>query len=100
MLTGDTKKIGVDACRIIKLLFPKEISISNKDTEISIIADFDKLLNGIKKITLTEDDPDNNPNHSATPSTHSALQMIDFVNNLAGDNQNNTVGMFKIATLK
>ena len=96
----DTKKIGVDACRIIKLPFPKEISISNKDTEISIIADFDKLLNGIKKITLTEDDPDNNPNHSATPSTHSALQMIDFVNNLAGDNQNNTVGMFKIATLK
>ena len=96
----DTKKIGVDACRIIKLLFPKEISISNKDTEISIIADFDKLLNGTKKITLTEDDPDNNPNHSATPSTHSALQMIDFVNNLAGDNQNNTVGMFKIATLK
>lgn len=54
----------------------------------------------LKKITLTEDDPDNNPNHSATPSTHSALQMIDFVNNLAGDNQNNTVGMFKIATLK
>ena len=97
----DTKKIGVDACRTIKLTFPKVLSIDNKSTEIiTIIADFDKLLNGTKKITLTEDDPDNNPNHSAIPSTHSALQMVDFVNNMAGDNQTNTTGMFKIAPLR
>ena len=96
----DTKKIGVDACRTIKLAFSKVLSFNNKNTEITIIADFDNLLNGTKKITLTEDDPDNNPNHSAIPSTHSALQMVDFVNNMAGDNQTNTTGMFKIAPLK
>lgn len=97
----DTKRIGVDACRTIKLAFPKVFSINNKSTEmITIIADLDKLLNGTKKITLTEDDPDNNPNHSAIPSTHSALQMVDFVNNMAGDNQTNTIGMFKIAPLR
>ena len=97
----DTKKIGVDACRTIKLTFPKVFSINNKSTEmITIIADFDKLLNGTKKIILTEDDPDDNPNHSAIPSTHSALQMVDFVNNMAGDNQTNTIGMFKIAPLR
>ena len=96
----DTKRIGVDACRTIKLAFSKVLSFNNKNTEITIIADFDKLLNGTKKITLTEDDPDNNPNHSAIPSTHSALQMVDFVNNMAGDNQTNTTGMFKIAPLK
>ena len=96
----DTKRIGVDACRTIKLAFSKVLSFNNKNTEITIIADFDKLLNGTKKITLTEDDPDNNPNHSAIPSTHSALQMVDFVNNMAGDNQTNTTGMFKIAPLR
>ena len=96
----DTKKIGVDASRNIKLPLAKEITIGNQNAEITIIADFDKLLNGTKKITLTENDSEDNPNHSATPSVHSALQMTDFVNNIAGDNQNNTTGMFKIASPK
>jgi len=78
----------------------KEITIGNQNAEITIIADFDKLLNGTKKITLTENDSEDNPNHSATPSVHSALQMTDFVNNIAGDNQNNTTGMFKIVSPK
>ena len=99
----DTKAIGVDACRTVKLVLPKNLEIGSKPSLVVIAADFDKLLNGSQKITLVEEDEDGeaqNNEYQATPNTHTALQMIGFINNLAGDNQTNTTGMFRIKEVK
>ena len=99
----DTKAIGVDACRTVKLVLPKNLEVGSNPSLVVIAADFDKLLNGSQKITLVEDDEDGeaqNNEYQATRNTHTALQMIGFINNLAGDNQTNTTGMFRIKEVK
>ncbi|WP_297978038.1 MbnP family protein [uncultured Capnocytophaga sp.] len=99
----DTKAIGVDACRTVKLVLPKNLEVGSNPSLVVITADFDKLLNGSQKITLVEEDEDGeaqNNEYQATPNTHTALQIIGFINNLAGDNQTNTTGMFRIKEVK
>nr|WP_305069574.1 hypothetical protein [Flavobacterium covae] len=65
--------------------------------KIIINADFDKLLSGTEKITLiTNDKNDNN----ATPSVHSAVQMMRFVNNIGGNGTTNVTGMFSVSKVQ
>ncbi len=84
---------GVDAYRDITLPLPQPAVVGELAPRITIRADFDKLLSGnANTIVLGAD--------NATPSVHTALNMVLFVDNLGGDGQNDKVGMFSIESVE
>lgn len=80
---------GVDAYREITLDLTTNASVSRTAPKIIIRADFDKLLSGkVSTIKLGT--------ANATPSVHTAANMVQFVNNLGGDGTSDVSGMFSI----
>lgn len=89
--SGDesTYKQGVDAYRDITLNLPSLVTVGKSVPQISIKADFDKLLSGkTNTITLGA--------NNAVPSIHSAVEMVKFVDNLGGNGSSDTAGMFTV----
>jgi len=85
----DTYTQGVDAYRDITLTLPNNAVVGRNAPRITINADFDKLLSG-KANTITLGDG------NATPSVHTAANMVLFVDNLGGDGTSDMAGMFSI----
>ncbi|WP_336830122.1 MbnP family protein [Sphingobacterium multivorum] len=84
-----TYKQGVDAYRDITLNLPSIVTVGKSVPQINIRADFDKLLSGkTNTITLGA--------NNATPSIHSAVEMVKFVDNLGGNGSSDTAGMFTV----
>ncbi len=84
-----TYKQGVDAYRDITLNLPSIVTVGKSIPQINIRADFDKLLSGkTNTITLGA--------NNATPSIHSAVEMVKFVDNLGGNGSGDTAGMFTV----
>ena len=89
----DTYTQGVDAYRDITLDLPAHAVVGVNSPKITIKADFDKLLSGKSNtITLGEG--------NATPSTHTAANMVLFVDNLGGDGSSDITGMFSIDSVE
>jgi len=81
---------GIDAYREISLHLPNTIRVGRDAPEITINADFDKLLSGrTNTIKLASD--------NATPPVHTAANMLLFVDNLGGDGLHDFTGMFSIS---
>lgn len=88
----DTYTQGVDAYRDVTLTLPNNAVVGTRSPKITIVADFDKLLSGeINTITLGAE--------NATPSTHTALNMVEFVDNLGGNGTSDVTGMFSIGSV-
>ena len=86
-------KQGVDAYREITLKLPQTASVSKKSPKITIDADFDKLLSGkTNTITLGAG--------NATPSLHTAMEMVKFVDNLGGNGTSDLSGIFSISKVE
>jgi|SRR5690606_37869464 len=84
---------GVDAYRDITLTLPNNAVVGSSAPRITITADFDKLLSGkTNTITLGDD--------NATPSVHTAANMVLFVDNLGGDGSSDLSGMFSIGSVE
>lgn len=84
---------GVDAYRDITLDLPVPAVVGHQAPRITIVADFDKLLSGkTNTITLGAD--------NARPSTHTALAMVLFVDNLGGNGASDRSGMFSIGKVQ
>lgn len=83
---------GVDAYRDITLDLTTAAVVGANAPTITIKADFDKLLSGqTNTITLGED--------NATPSIHTAANMVLFVDNLGGNGTTDMQGMFSVESL-
>ncbi|MFK7031751.1 MbnP family protein [Flavobacterium oreochromis] len=103
--TGSTQKKdsngnlvqGVDAYRDITLRFPNQAVVGKTAAKITINADFDKLLSGTEKITLTTGTKSGD---NATPNIHSAVQMMRFVNNIGGNGTTDIAGMFSVTKVQ
>lgn len=91
---GDHKSYtqGVDAYRDITLALPRTAVVGERAPNITIRADFDKLLSGRANTIDLDGD-------IATPSVHTALNMMFFVDNLGGDGLNDKAGMFSIESV-
>ncbi|MBD1432988.1 hypothetical protein H8B06_09140 [Sphingobacterium sp. DN00404] len=103
----ETYTQGVDAYRDITLNLPSSAIVGKKAPKITIKADFDKLLSGnLYKIVLKSgSNPDDHEHedteyNDATPNTHTALQMVKFVDNLGGNGSNDVTGMFSIQSIE
>lgn len=89
----DSYTQGIDAYRDITLTLPATAVVGSNAPHITITADFDKLLSGkANTITLGEG--------NATPSVHTAANMVLFVDNLGGDGSADLSGMFSIGRLE
>ncbi|MBW2960880.1 MbnP family protein [Mesonia aestuariivivens] len=84
---------GVDAYRDIILDLPTNAVVGNSAPKINIQADFNHLLSGAAN-TITLGDG------NATPSVHTAANMVQFVDNLGGNAETNTKGMFSIISVQ
>lgn len=84
---------GVDAYRDITLDLGTHAVVGRNAPKITINADFDKLLSG-KTNTITLGDG------NATPSVHTAANMVLFVDNLGGDGTSDIAGMFSIGSVE
>lgn len=83
---------GVDAYRDISLDLTPHVVVGINAPRITINADFDKLLSGkTNTIVLGEG--------NATPSVHTAANMVLFVDNLGGDGVSDISGMFSIGAV-
>lgn len=84
---------GVDAYREITLTLPTFAVVGTTTPKITIKADFNNLLSGkINTIKLGEG--------NATPSIHTADNMVIFVDNLGGNGSNDLSGMFSIQSVE
>lgn len=80
---------GVNAYRDITLDLPTQATVGPASPKITIKADFHKLLSGsTNTITLGEG--------NATPSIHTAANMVQFVDNLGGNGASDLKGMFSV----
>ena len=85
----DSYTQGVDAYRDITLTLPHNAVVGRNAPRITINADFEKLLSGkTNTITLGAG--------NATPSVHTAANMVLFVDNLGGNGSSDISGMFSI----
>ncbi|MFD2967239.1 MbnP family protein [Sphingobacterium bambusae] len=83
---------GVDAYRDVILDLSTHAIVGQSAPRISIKADFDKLLSGkINTITLGDG--------NATPSVHTAANMVLYVDNLGGNGTNDLTGMFSVSAV-
>ncbi|REE24533.1 hypothetical protein DFQ09_104305 [Winogradskyella pacifica] len=99
-LEGDEENFtqGVDAYRDITLSLPATATVGNSAPTIAIKADFDYFLSGNSHtVTLvsTEDISNN-----ATPSAHTATEMMKFVENIGGNGTTDVTGMFSITSVE
>lgn len=84
---------GVDAYRDITLNLSKNAIVGSASPQITIKADFNNLLSGkANTIKLGAG--------NATPSIHTAAEMVKFVNNLGGNGSNDLSGMFSIQSVE
>ncbi len=84
---------GVDAYRDVTLSLPGRAIVGSNAPRITITADFDKLLSGnANTITLGEE--------NATPSVHTAANMVLFVDNLGGNGTSDVTGMFSVTNVE
>lgn len=84
---------GVDAYREITLDLSTHAVVGSTAPKITINADFDNLLSGkTNTIMLGEG--------NATPSVHTAANMVLFVDNLGGDGTSDISGMFSIGSIE
>ncbi|NIJ45564.1 hypothetical protein FHR24_002032 [Wenyingzhuangia heitensis] len=83
---------GVDAYRDITLELPTNLVVGINAPKIVIKADFNTLLSGATTITLGED--------NATPSIHTSVNMMQFVDNLGGNGDDNITGMFSVTSVE
>ena len=75
-IENETLNIDRDAFRFVSLDFPKNLSVKKGATaKVTIKADFDKLINGTNKISLT----------GKIPVIHHLNNMFPFVNNIGGN---------------
>lgn len=88
---------GVDAYRNIVLDLPQNAVVGSKAPKINIKADFDKLLTGNSKITLSTG---TGMGDNATPNIHTAVQMVKFVDNLGGNGTTDHKGMFSVLNVE
>ncbi|RQP18451.1 MAG: hypothetical protein EAS52_05470 [Parapedobacter sp.] len=89
----DTYTQGVDAYRDITLTLPNNAVVGRNAPRITINADFDKLLSGkTNTITLGAG--------NATPSIHTAANMVLFVDNLGGNGSSDISGMFSVSSVE
>lgn len=89
----ETYTQGVDAYRDITLDLPTNAIVGSRGPTITINADFDKLLSGnTHTIKLGTG--------NATPSAHTAVEMVKFVDNLGGNGANDFFGMFSISQIE
>ncbi len=89
----DSYTQGVDAYRDITLALPNNATVGRTAPRITINADLDKLLSGkTNTITLGEE--------NATPSAHTAVDMLLFVDNLGGDGSSDISGMFSVSAVE
>ncbi|MDO6802861.1 hypothetical protein Q4595_10415 [Wenyingzhuangia sp. 1_MG-2023] len=84
---------GVDAYRDITLSLSENAIVGNNAPKIMIDADFDKLLSG-EANTITLGDS------NATPSIHTANNMVLFVDNIGGNGDDNITGMFSVNSVE
>lgn len=89
----DTYTQGVDAYRDITLVLPTHAVVGRGAPRITIKADFDKLLSGkTNTIALGAG--------NATPSVHTAANMVKFVDNLGGNGSSDISGMFSVSSVE
>lgn len=88
----DSYTQGVDAYRDITLDLPTHAVVGRTAPRIIIQADFDKLLSG-KTNTIALGDG------NATPSVHTAANMVLFVDNLGGNGSSDRSGMFSVSNV-
>ncbi len=89
----DSYTQGVDAYRDITLTLPNNALVGRTAPRITINADLDKLLSGkTNTITLGEE--------NATPSAHTAVDMLLFVDNLGGEGSSDIAGMFSVSEVE
>ncbi|MBU2919881.1 hypothetical protein KO504_00880 [Winogradskyella psychrotolerans] len=89
---------GVDAYRDITIVLPTTTTVGNSAPTINIKADFDYFLSGESHtVTLvsTEDITNN-----ATPSAHTATEMMKFVENIGGNGTTDHTGMFSVTSVE
>jgi len=89
---------GVDAYREITLSLETQAQVGKHAPIIRIQADFDKMLSG-KLHTITLSTGNGNADN-ATPNIHTAVQMLRFVDNLAGNGSTDLSGMFSISKVE
>ncbi|RKO71346.1 hypothetical protein D7322_11310 [Sphingobacterium puteale] len=90
----ETYTQGVDAYRDITLNLTTTAFVGNNTPKIKIKADFDKLLSGRTKISLTA-------KNATTPSKHSGMEAMEiFVNNIGGDGKEDKTGMFSVESVE
>ncbi len=89
----ETYTQGVNAYRDITLDLATHAVVGQVSPRITIKADFDNLLSG-KTNTITLG-PGN-----ATPSVHTAANMVLFVNNLGGNGTSDLTGMFSVENVE
>lgn len=84
---------GIDAYRDIVLDLPTNANVGTATPRITIKADFDKFLSGVSNtIELGAD--------NATPSIHTANNMVKFVDNIGGNGTTDFTGMFSITSVE
>ncbi|PUV22099.1 MULTISPECIES: MbnP family protein [Sphingobacterium] len=86
----DTYVQGVDAYRDITLDLDTRLVVGGNKPQITIKADFDKLFSGKNKISI-------NAKYATAPQQHEGMEvMVEYVNNLGGDDKEDRAGMFSI----
>lgn len=89
---------GVDAYRNITLDLPTHAIVGTNAPKIIIKADFDAFLSGATNtITLVST---TNITNNATPSAHTATEMMKFVENIGGNGTTDLTGMFSITAVE
>ena len=89
---------GVDAYRSITLDLPTHAIVGTNAPKIIIKADFDAFLSGATNtITLVST---TNITNNATPSAHTATEMMKFVDNIGGNGTTDLTGMFSITAVE
>ncbi|MGJ8760179.1 MAG: MbnP family protein [Polaribacter sp.] len=89
---------GVDAYRDITLDLSTSAVVGNNAPTIKIKADFDKFLSG-KSNTITLVSTADITNN-ATPSAHTATEMMKFVDNIGGNGGTDFKGMFSVESVE
>ncbi|WP_134088027.1 MbnP family protein [Olivibacter sp. XZL3] len=89
----DTYTQGVDAYRDITLTLPSHAIVGEHAPRITINADFDKLLSGKTNTIILG-------TGNAKPSTHTAANMVLFVDNLGGNGSSDLSGMFSVGSVE
>ncbi|MDN3666774.1 MbnP family protein [Algibacter miyuki] len=89
---------GVDAYRNIILDLPTNAMVGNSAPKIIIKADFNAFLSGASNtVTLVST---TNITNNATPSAHTATEMMKFVDNIGGNGTTDLTGMFSITAVE